>query len=29
VFDGADDDPLTEFHSGLNQLLDGIAAKAR
>ncbi|MFV8166366.1 TetR/AcrR family transcriptional regulator [Mycobacterium sp. 134] len=27
VFDQTDDDPLTEFHSGLDQLLDGIAVK--
>jgi AcrR family transcriptional regulator len=27
VFDDADDDPLAEFRSGLDQLLDGIAAK--
>jgi AcrR family transcriptional regulator len=29
VFDQPDDGPLTEFHSGLDQLLDGIAVKAR
>ena len=29
VFDQADDGPLTEFHSGLGQLLDGIAAQTR
>jgi hypothetical protein len=29
VFDQTDDDPLAEFRSGLGQLLDGIAAKAR
>ncbi|MEE6165233.1 MULTISPECIES: TetR/AcrR family transcriptional regulator [unclassified Mycolicibacterium] len=29
AFDQADDGPLTEFHSGLGQLLDGIAAKTR
>ncbi|OKH77506.1 TetR family transcriptional regulator [Mycobacterium sp. SWH-M3] len=28
AFDQSDDSPLTEFHSGLDQLLDGIAAKA-
>ncbi|WP_135452890.1 TetR/AcrR family transcriptional regulator [Mycobacterium sp. DL99] len=27
VFDQPDDDPMTEFRSGLDQLLDGIAAK--
>ena len=27
VFDAADDDHLTDFHSGLRQLLDGVAAR--
>jgi AcrR family transcriptional regulator len=27
AFDAGDDDPLADFHSGLGQLLDGIAAK--
>ena len=27
VFDAADDDHLADFHSGLRQLLDGVAAK--
>lgn len=29
ALDQPDDDPLSDFHSGLEQLLDGIAAKAR
>ncbi len=27
VFDAADDDHLADFHSGLGQLLDGVAAR--
>jgi AcrR family transcriptional regulator len=29
VFDGSDEDPLTEFRSGVAQLLDGIATRIR
>jgi len=27
VFDGSDENPLAEFHSGVAQLLDGVAAR--
>jgi hypothetical protein len=27
VFDAADEDHLADFHSGLRQLLDGVAAR--